>query len=146
MYRKYLFTLIFIVTPLQATAEVERSVDKQGNVTFSDKPVAGSVSSESVSIDAPAPSSDRVNKSQRESQAIIDKAKRSQQQPVSTGQSGVSKKQSVENARKQLDQAKVIGDNDRRGKAGGGSRLTPEYLDRVKAAEKNLEQAEKAGR
>ena len=150
MNSKWLIALFLAFTSLQATAEAERSVDAQGNVTFSDKPVTGSVTSERISIDAPAPSPDRINKSQQESQAIIDKANRSQQQRDTTGQREAQKsktsKQSVENARKQLEQAKIVGEGDRQGKAGGGTRLTPEYQERVKAAEENLKQAEDAAR
>ena len=148
MNRKWLIALFLAVTSLQATAEAERSVDAQGNVTFSDKPVAGSVTSDRISIDAPSP--DRIHESQQESQAIIDKANRSQQQRDATGQREAQKskasKQSVENARKQLEQSKIVGEGDRQGKAGGGTRLTPEYQERVKAAEKNLKQAEDEAR
>jgi len=150
MNSKYLLVLFLIVVPLQTTAEVARSVDKQGNVTFSDKPVSGSVTSERISVDAAAPSTDRANKSRQESQAIIDKAKRSQQQRDSTGQSEVQRSstsaQDVDNARKQLEKAKVVGEGDRQGKARGGSRLTPEYNERVKAAEDNLRKAQDASK
>ncbi len=149
MDSKYLLIFFLIVVPLQATAEVARSVDQQGNVTFSDKPVSGSVTSERISIDAPAPSTDSINKSQQESQAIINKAKRSQQQRdrvVQRGAQSSTSAQDVENARKQLEKAKVVGEGDRLGNAKGGSRLTPQYLERVKAAENNLKKTQDATR
>ncbi len=147
---KWLIAVFLVVTPIQATAEAERSVDAQGNVTFSDKPVAGSVTSERISIDAPTPSPARINKSQQESQTIIDKANRNQQQRDAAGkreaQKSMTSKQRVQNARNQLEKSKVVGEGDRQGKAGGGTRLTAEYQERVKAAEKNLKQAEDAAR
>jgi len=143
MYKNYLLSLFLIAVPLHGAAEVERSVDKDGNVTFSDKPVQGSVSSERIGIDSSSPSPDRLNESVQESQDIIDKARRSQQKRDSINNKNNGSNQSVEEARKQLEESKVVREGDRRGTARGGSRLTPEYQERVKAAERNLEQIQK---
>jgi hypothetical protein len=48
----------------------------------------------------------------------------------------------LEQAQNNLEQARVVGPGDRRGKSGGGTRLTSEYLNRVKAAEKAVEEAQ----
>jgi hypothetical protein len=125
-----------------ATADALRSVDKNGNITFSDAPVAGSVESETISIDAAPPSRDSLNASQREAQAIINKANRIDTGSQSETQPGQSTKQRVESARKDLEASKVVRAGDRQGKAGGGTRLTPEYHERVRQAEQALKDAE----
>ncbi|MCK5480353.1 MAG: DUF4124 domain-containing protein [Gammaproteobacteria bacterium] len=139
--------LLLTALSLHATADAVRSVDKDGNVTFSDKPVPGSVESERISIDAPSPPQERMTESQREAQAIIDKANRSQQQRDVAGQhkemQNTSGSQRLENARKQLEESKIVGEGDRIGKAGGGTRLSPEYLERVKRAEQAVKESER---
>ena len=145
MFYKVIPALFLATLSLHATADALRSVDKDGNVTFSDQPVPGSVESESISIDAPPPPQERMTESQREAQAIINKANRIQPQDTA-GQNkalqGTSDKQDLESARKQLEQSKVVGEGDRQGKAGGGTRLKPEYHERVRKAEQALKDAE----
>ena len=142
MNYKILPLLLLAAISQQAMADAMRSVDRDGNVTFSDKPVAGSIESERVRIDAPAPSRDSLNASQREAQAIIDKANRIDTSSQSKTQPGQSSKQRVESARKELEASKVVRAGDRQGKAGGGTRLTPEYHERVRQAEQALKDAE----
>ncbi len=131
---------------LHAAAEAVRSVDKDGNITFSDTPVAGSVESEEIRLDAPSPTQERVNESRREAQATIDRANRSQQQRDAASQpkkiEASSAKLNLENARIKLEKAKIVGAGDRKGRVGGGSRLTPEYLERVERAEQAVRDAE----
>ncbi len=134
--------LLLAAVSQQATAEVLRSVDKDGNITFSDAPVPGSIESESISIDTPATSPDSVTESQRKAQEIIDKANKIDASNQRETQQVQSTKQRVESARKQLEEAKIIGDGDRQGKAGGGTRLTPAYHERVRQAEQALKEAE----
>ena len=145
MNYKILSVLLLAAISQQATADnALRSVDRDGNITFSDERVPGSVESERISIDAPAPSRDSLNESQREAQAIIDKANRIDTGNQRETQQGQSAEQRVESARKQLDASKVVREGDRIGKAGGGTRLSPEYLERVRLAEQILKEAEKA--
>ena len=142
MNYKILSLLLLAAISQPATADALRSVDRDGNITFSDEPVAGSVESERISIDAAAPSRDSLNESQREAQAIIDKANRIDTGKQRETQQNPSSKQRVESARKQLEDSKVVGEGDRIGKAGGGTRLSPEYLERVRQAEQALKDAE----
>ena len=143
MNYKIISLLLLAAISQPATADALRSVDKDGNITFSDTPVAGSVKSERISIDAAAPSRDGLNDSQREAQAIIDKANRiDTSKPRKTQQNQPTKQQRVKSARKELEESKVVREGDRIGKAGGGTRLTPEYLERVKKAERALKDAE----
>ena len=142
MNYKIISLLLLAAISQPATADALRSVDKDGNITFSDAPVAGSVESETISIDAAPPSRDSLNASQREAQAIIDKANRIDTGKHRETQQNPSSKQRVESARKELEDSKVVREGDRIGKAGGGTRLTPEYLERVRKAEQALKDAE----
>ena len=144
MHYKILSLLLLAAISQPATADALRSVDRDGNITFSDGPVPGSVESERIRIDAPAPSRDSLNESQQEAQAIIDKANRINTSDPRETQQKQSAKQRIEIARKQLEVSKVVGEGDRIGKAGGGTRLSPEYLERVRLAEQILKEAEKA--
>jgi hypothetical protein len=96
-------------------------------------------------IQVSAESADTLTESQREAQAVIDKANRLQQQEAAAdrekAQAGASARQELERANAELEAAKVVGEGDRQSLAGGGSKLTPEYLNRVQAAEKQVEEA-----
>jgi hypothetical protein len=146
MNYKILPALFLATLSFHANADTLRSVDKDGNVTFSDKAIPGSVESEKISIDAPPPPQERMTESQREAQAIINKANRIQPTQGATSQTkdmqNTSSSQDLESARKQLEESKVVGEGDRQGKAGGGTRLTPEYHERVKRAEQAVKDAE----
>ena len=145
MNYKIMSMLLLAVVSQQASTDVLRSVDKDGNITFSDAPVPGTIESENISIDVPAPSIESVNESQREAEAIIDKANSNQQKIDATVQREAqqqSTEQRIEDARKQLEASKTVGDGDRQGKAGGGTRLPPEYQERVRQAEQALKDAE----
>jgi hypothetical protein len=144
MNYKILSLLLLAAISQPATADALRSVDKDGNITFSDAPIAGSIESETINIDATPPSRDSLNASQREAQAIIDKANRIDTGNKHETQQGPSTKQRVESARKELEASKVVREGDRQGKAGGGTRLTPGYHERVRKAEQALKDAEKA--
>ena len=55
MSQKIISVLLLAAFTLPAAADAIRSVDKDGNVTFSDQPVPDSVEAEKISIDAPPP-------------------------------------------------------------------------------------------
>ena len=139
---------ILACSAIQVSAEdVVRSVDADGTVTFSDAPVPGNADSATIQIDAPPPAADTLTESQREAQAVIDKANRLQQQEAAAqrekAEAGPSAQQALERANAELEAARVVGEGDRQSLAGGGSKLTPEYQSRVKAAEKKVEEAQK---
>lgn len=147
MSQKIISVLLLAAFTLPAAADAIRSVDKDGNVTFSDQPVPDSVEAEKISIDAPPPPQEQMTESQREAQAVIDKANRIQphSDAASQGQNmnNTAATQDPENARKQLEKAKIVGEGDRQGTAGGGSRLTPAYQERVRKAEQAVSDAER---
>jgi hypothetical protein len=141
---KSLFTII-AVAAFQVSAETAyRSVDEQGNVTFSDQPVSGAAQEEQVTIDAPAPTAERQQDARRR-EAELQKA---------ASQAGASRvpardarqetaRQTLRDAEKGLEDARRVREGDRIGTAGGGNRLKPEYHERVRKAEAEVERARK---
>ena len=126
--------------------EIYRSVDAQGNVTFSDQPPAGNRPSEKIEL-APPPSAEQVRATEARKQAIDQAAQRAQRERQ---QQEDEKAQKIAQARKALDEAqaklaktKVLQDEDRQNLAGGKRRIRPEYFDRIKAAEAEVEKARK---
>ena len=142
MNYKFFLALLLAAVPLHATAEALRSVDPEGTVTFSDTPIPGNAGTTPVEIDAPAPSADSMTESQREAQDVIDKARRSQPERQPPGQDRAQAEKELDAANSQLEAAKQVREGDRKGLAGGGSRLTPAYQERVEAAEKQVQEAE----
>jgi hypothetical protein len=146
---KFIITVILLkaMTMPVFAADAIRSVDNDGTVTFSDTPVPGNADPSVINIDAPAPAEDTLNESQREARSVIDKANRIQQQEAGAqmeqAEAGASAGQELDRANAELEAARVVGEGDRQSLAGGGSKLTPEYQSRVKAAEKKVEEAQK---
>jgi ribosomal protein L19E len=60
---------------------------------------------------------------------------------TSTAQRQEAARKNLESAEQRLQEAKVVGPGDRKGTASGGSRLTPQYIQRVQEAEQEVEQA-----
>jgi hypothetical protein len=141
---KPLFMAIAIAA-FQVSAETAyRSIDEQGNVTFSDKPVSATTQTQQISIDAPVPSVE-VQKEAQQREAELQKAA-SQAGTSSTNGKADQKKaarQDVKDAEKHLEEATQVREGDRLGTAGGGSRLTPEYQERVRGAEAEVGRAVK---
>jgi flagellar motor protein MotB len=143
MKHQKLLLMVIATAAFQAAAETTyRSVDEQGNVTFSDKPASGAAQEEQVTIDAPAPSAERQQETrQRESelQQAADQAGASGT-PSQADQKKAARK-AVQDAEKDLEEARQVREGDRKGTASGGSRLTPEYLERVREAEAEVDRA-----
>lgn len=139
---KPLFIIIAMVAFHVSAETVTRSVDNQGNVTYSDKPVSNTVQEERVSIDAPAPS---VEAQQEAQQREADLQNAASQAGTSSASDNANQKkasrQDAGDAEKHLKDAKQVHEGDRIGTAGGGSRLKPEYHDRVRKAEAEAERA-----
>ncbi len=144
-YVLILSLLGFFASPLYA--EVIRSVDKDGNVTFSDAPVPGSVESSPVVINAqPAPTPQEVSESERQAQEMIQRANRDQ---VGRDVQADDRAARIRAAQLDLDSAtahlrevQVVRAEDRQSLANGGSKLRPEYLERVKNAEQQVMDAQ----
>jgi hypothetical protein len=147
MKTRILLAVVLTASSLFCVSEVLRSVDKDGNITFSDQPVAGSVEATPVVIDAPPPSRQDVNKSEQQAQEMINRANLNQQERDT---SNADRSANIQAAQKNLDAAnahlkevEVVDWQDRQSLAGGGSKLRPEYLQRVKEAEQQVMEAQK---
>jgi multidrug resistance efflux pump len=83
-----------------------------------------------------------MTESQREAQEVIDKARRIQPVESTSGQSKTQARQNLDKARADLEAAKQVRTGARQGTATGGSRLTPQYTQRVQAAAQRVQEAE----
>jgi hypothetical protein len=145
MKHRILLLMVIAAAAFQVSAETAyRSVDEHGNVTFSDTPVSGAAQEEKVKIDAPAPSAASQQET-RQREAELQKAASQAGATTSAGQADKKKAagQNVQDAEKRLEDASQVGEGDRVGTAGGGSRLTPEYQERVREAEAEVDKARK---
>jgi hypothetical protein len=132
-----------LVSSALASAQVYRSVDEQGNVTYSAEPPADAREVEPVEIQ-PGPSEAQQREAERRTRELQNAGGGSGKD----GAPGQSKKQGVQEAKAQLEaaerkleQAKQVGPGDRQGTAGGGSRFTDSYRKRVSDAEAGVEAA-----
>jgi hypothetical protein len=135
--------MLITTAAFQVAAETAyRSVDEHGNVTFSDTPVGGAAQEDQVRIDAPAPSAERRKESLRR-EAELQKAASQAGTSSAPGRADQKKtaQQNVRDAEKRLEEASQVREGDRKGTASGGSRLTPEYQERVRKAEEEVGKA-----
>ena len=134
---------IMALAAFQVSAETAyRSVDEQGNVIYSDKPVAGTVQEEQIRIDAPAPSAGQKQDAKQREADLQRAAGQAGSSPAPDRASQKpSSRQAVRDAEKRLEEAVQVREGDRLGTAGGGSRLTPEYQERVRRAEEEVDRA-----
>jgi len=131
-----------------ASAEkIYESVGPGGEVTFSDRKPADAVEVKEMKV-APEPTPEAVEESHRRTQRMIDESARTEQQrnarKVRQQKELQAAKQRVKEAEARLREAETVREGDHIGNAGGGSRLRPEYFDRVEAARAELEAAKKA--
>lgn len=126
--------------------EIYRSVDAQGNVTYSDQPPAGDQKSEQIEL-PPPPSAEQIQQSETRNKAIdraADKAERQRRhQEHNRNEKIAQARKALQEAEARLAQAKVIQDQDRQNLAGGKRRIRPEYFDRIEAAKAEVEKARK---
>jgi multidrug efflux pump subunit AcrA (membrane-fusion protein) len=137
---------MLLAMPLAAD-DIYRSVDAQGNVTFTDQPPTGNQQAEKVEL-PPGPSPASIRDTEQRIQAIDQAVSDAQRQRLSQEK---QKDHRVEAARKALEaaeeklaQAKVIKEEDRQNLAGGKRRINPEYFARVKDAKAEVDKARKA--
>jgi hypothetical protein len=144
-------TLILFASLLPLTdvvgEEIYRTVDEEGNVTYTDSPPAGDRSVERVEL-PPAPPQGRAQQSGQRNQGLLDAAKQAEQkrQHKKKMQEASIKaaKEKLAAAEARLVEAKEIRDEDRQHLVGGKRRIHPDYFERVKQAETEVEQARKA--
>lgn len=145
--RCLLLALFISGLPAQLLAgEVYRSVDAEGNVTYTDTPPGTDTKIERVDIH-PGPSEASRLDTERRNAAI---RKAMEQARSKRMKKEASHEERLTNARKQLDEAedalkqsKELVDDDRQHMTGGRSRIKPEYFERIKEAEEKVEEARK---
>jgi hypothetical protein len=145
--RTLLLTVFMAIQPaLLAVADVYRSVDAEGNVTYTDSPPESDGSVEKVEIH-PGPSEASRLDTERRNNAIRKAMEEARSKRL---EQKASQEERLTKARKELDQAeeelkstKVLGEDDRQYMTGGRSRIRPEYFDRIKEAEAKVEAARK---
>ena len=148
MKTRILLAVMLAASSLPCVSEITRSVDSQGNVTFSDQPVPGSVEATPVILDTPpAPSKQEITESERQAQDMINRANQNQQKMDSSKADRSARIQAaqmnLDSAKAHLKEVEVVREGDRQGLAGGGTKLRPEYLQRVQKAEKQVTDAQK---
>ena len=137
--------LLLGLTPLAGAESVYRSVGADGQVIFSDAPPSDAKSSETVNLLAPV-SEERRKEAEARQQKLIDlvseeKEEQAEEETAVEDKLGEAK-QAVDDARKWVDQAKVIRPDDWWNGIGSGQ-LKPEYQQRVRQAEQELKAAER---
>jgi hypothetical protein len=147
MHTRILLTIMLLGSALPCTSEVIRSVDKDGNVTFSDQPVAGSVESTPVILDVYQPTPREVNESEQLEQQTIQRAdqltNQMDKQNARRAANIQAAQMNLESATAHLREVQVIREGDRQALVGGGTKLRPEYLQRVQDAEQQVMEAQK---
>jgi hypothetical protein len=139
---------VVLLTSLTVSAgaqSVYRSVDENGRVIFSDSPTPGATSTREIEVQPHSRPEAEAEESRRRAEQAIRAADESQQRrdaAKAEREAAVgAAEQRVREAEAALAEAREVGEGDRRGTAGGGSRLTPEYEARVRAAEAERDRA-----
>lgn len=135
-----------VAGPLLAQT-VYKSVDEQGNVTYSAEPPKQSEAVERVKLPPGPTPAERSAAEQRakEIDQAADKAESSRTAGESARNARIeAAEKQVELAKQRLEAAKEVGPGDRTGTASGGSRLNESYWERVRKAESALEEAQAA--
>jgi hypothetical protein len=143
-----LLALLVLALPVHLSAgEVYRSVDAEGNVTYTDEPPRrDDGSAEKIEIH-PGPSEASRLDTEKRNEAIrraMEEArgKRLKREAARNAKLAEAQK-ALKEAEEELKKAKVIDDDSRQNLSGGRSRLSPAYLERVRAAEAKVEAARK---
>jgi hypothetical protein len=139
---------LLLLLPVSLSADtLYRSVDPEGRVIYSDTPQSDSAETQRIKVESKPSAAAQQQAQQRESEIrrAADKAvaqreyKRKQRARVVE-----QAKQQLQQAEQHLEQAKVLKDEDRQSFGGGaGRRIRPEYFERIKQAETEVEAARK---
>ncbi len=134
-----------LLVPLVVSAgEVFRSVDSEGNVTYTDTPPDNGVKTQRVEI-PDGPSQESIRHTQERNEAIRKAMEEARDQRLEKEASRREKldnaQQEVDKAEKNLEETRQMNDDDRETVVGGRNRIRPEYFERVKKAEDELKAA-----
>jgi hypothetical protein len=139
--------LVLFEPPANAE-QIYQAVDEEGRVIYTDRKPADATQVETVTV-TPATRPDSEIEESREradrlvEEAALRQAERDAERAAREADIAAAQ-QRVQAAESALNAAREVGEGDRRGTAGGGSRLTPEYHARVEAAEAELAAAREA--
>lgn len=139
--------LIILTLPVHLSAgDVYRAVDAEGNVTYTDSLPETDSSVEKIEIQ-PGPSDASRRDSEKRNEAIrkaMEEARSKRLEKEASRNVEISEaRKALEQAEEELKRAKKIDEDDRQYLSGGRSRLSPQYLERIKEAEANVETARK---
>jgi hypothetical protein len=139
--------LFLFALPAQLLAgDVYRSVDAQGNVTYTDTLPGTETEVEKVEIQ-PGPSEASRLDTERRNTAIrkaMEEARAKRLEKEASRQERLSKaRKELEDAEDVLKRSKELGEDDRQYLSGGRSRIRPEYFERLKDAEDKVDEARK---
>ncbi len=141
--------LPLLVLPTAGAQTVYKSIDDQGEVTYSSTPPPPGDAQvvERVPIAPPPPESEVQAAEQRMRELEIESARSDRERAESKAQQSQSvaaAEAELAKARAELEDAKIQGDDDWQYLAAGGRVLKQSYLDRVEQAEKRVQAAEDA--
>ena len=132
---------------LASAEEIYKSVDADGNVTYSWVPTEEAVETQPVSVpDAPSAAQQQgaVQRERQLQQATDSLARDRSARDRQRGGAVRNAENAHDQAKVQLERAQVIQDSDWQSLAGGGRHLKESYLERVRKAEEELRQTEEA--
>ena len=142
-----LLTDFLCASSLASAEEIYKSVDADGNVTYSSVPTEEAVEIQPVSVpDVPsaAQQQEAVQRERQLQQAADSLARDRSARDRRRGGAVQDAEQAHDQAKDQLERAQVIQDSDWQRLAGGGRHLNESYLERVRKAEENFRQTEEA--
>jgi hypothetical protein len=127
--------------------KIYKSVDAQGNITYSATPPDSAVRTSEIPVEAGPSEADRREAEQRERQ--LERAATRAKTDLDVGRARrvsrvTAAEQELELARSRLEEARTQHDTDWQGLVQGGRHLKAEYFARVEAAEEAVRQAEEA--
>jgi hypothetical protein len=145
--RFLLLALNLLTLPAQSLAgDVYRSVDVDGNVTYTDAPPVTETKVEKIEIH-PGPSEASRLDTERRNNAIrkaMEEARAERLKKEASRQERLTKaREELKDAEDVLKRSKELGEGDRQYLSGGKSRIRPEYFERIKEAEDKVEEARK---
>ena len=141
-YRIGLILVLAGICTLAQAQKVYKSVDAEGNAVFSDKPPAKGGPSETIelkpapNLGGPSPALDRLvdDQADRDWERNNERLTRQKDLAVATAE--------LNQAKADLEQAKVYREGDWQSLAGGGRKVRPEHAQRVQRAEQRVDAAQ----
>ncbi len=139
---KRLIVLLFVSCGALAATTLYKSVDEQGNVTFSDAPPADGSEAEKVDVQDSGnvlPSGDLPQQMEQQQRADTKAAQQARSEQKDWQGRYDNARDELEQAEKTLESAKEIKEGDTVGSAFGGARPNQAWIDALEQAENDVE-------